>query len=283
MDTNPLPEPIEENNPEQPAEPTQEEGLLNRRVPAMMIPLFLIIGVAIGYFIWGLNALDLNKQVKSLSQAATQSAVQSATQVAQVGENAAQAAAAAATVPADQQKPTRYDVPIDNDPVQGSENAAITLIEFSDYECPYCTKWQTEVLPQLLEAYGNKIRFVYKDFPLIGLHDNAAPAAEAADCAGEQGKYWEYHDLLFNGKLKLSTAAFKEYANRLNLDAPKFDDCLTSRRFQSEVEDDYNFATNLGIRSTPTFFINGLALVGAQPLEVFQQVIDQELAGKIPK
>jgi len=280
MDNNSIPEPIEEN-PEQLAAPEQE-GLLNRKVPVMLIPLFLVIGIAAGYFIWGLNAMDLSKQVKSLSLAATQAASQSATQVAQVGQYTAAGQGAAAQSD-QQQKPTRYNVPIDNDPVKGPENAAITLIEFSDYECPYCTKWQAEVMPQLLKTYGDKIRIVYKDFPLIGLHDNAAPAAEAADCAGEQGKYWEYHDLLFNGKLKLSTAAFKEYATRLGLDAIKFNDCLTSRRFQSEVEDDYNFAANLGIRSTPTFFINGLALVGAQPFEAFQQVIDQELAGKIPK
>ena len=124
---------------------------------------------------------------------------------------------------------------------------------------------------------------MYKDFPLYGLHANAAPAAEAANCAGDQGKYWEFQDKLFSMEQKLGTDGFTKYASDLSLDQAKFNDCLTTRKYEKEVQADYDFATNLGVQSTPTFFINGLAVVGAQPLNVFTNIIDQELAGKLPK
>lgn len=176
----------------------------------------------------------------------------------------------------------RYDVPIDDDPILGPADAPITIIEFSDYECPFCRRWHTEVYPLLLETYGDQIRFVYRDFPLESIHANAKPAAEAANCANEQGFFWDYHDKLFSMELGLSTDAYHEYASQLNMDADAFKECIDSGRFQQEVQTDFEFAANLGVRSTPTFFINGIAVVGAQPFDVFQQVIDRELAGEIP-
>ena len=182
-----------------------------------------------------------------------------------------------------QQEPVkRYDVPADDDPSLGPAGAPITLIMYSDYECPFCKKWYDEVFKQLVVDYPTQVRFVYKDFPLYGLHESAAPAAEAANCAGEQGKYWEYQDKLFGMEMPLGTDAFKKYAQDLSLDSAKFEECLSSRRFEAEVKADYEFAARMGIQSTPTFFVNGLAIVGAQPLEIFKGVIDQELAGKIP-
>jgi len=176
----------------------------------------------------------------------------------------------------------RYDVPVDDDPTLGPANAPITFIMYSDYECPFCKKWYDEVFKPLSVDYATQVRFVYKDFPLYGLHDSAAPAAEAANCAGEQGKYWEYQDKLFSMEMKLETGSYKKYAQDLSLDSAKFEECLSSRRYEAEVKADYDFAARMGIQSTPTFFINGLALVGAQPLEVFRDLLDQELAGKIP-
>jgi protein-disulfide isomerase len=131
--------------------------------------------------------------------------------------------------------------------------------------------------------YQDKIRFVYKDFPLYGKHDNAAPAAEAANCAGDQGKYWEYQDKLFGMSMELGSKAFTQYAADLSLDPQQFADCLTSRKYEKEIQEDYDFATNLGVQSTPTFFINGLPVIGAQPIDVFRNIINDELVGKIPQ
>jgi protein-disulfide isomerase len=134
----------------------------------------------------------------------------------------------------------------------------------------------------LIDAYGDQIRFVYRDFPLESIHANAKPAAEAANCANEQGEFWEYHDKLFSMELGLSSEAYQEYATQLGLDIDEFQECFESGRYQEEVQLDFEFAANLGVRSTPTFFVNGIAVVGAQPFEVFQQVIEKELAGEIP-
>jgi protein-disulfide isomerase len=202
--------------------------------------------------------------------------------------NASTGAAAPASAQGGQQSSSesqqvvRYEVPEDDDPVLGSADAPITIIEFSDYECPFCRRWHTEVYPKLLETYGDQIRFVYRDFPLESIHANAKPAAEAANCANEQGVFWDFHDKLFSMELGLSPEAYQEYASQLDLDTGAFQDCIESGRFQQEVQSDFEFAANLGVRSTPTFFINGIAVVGAQPFEVFQQVIERELAGEIP-
>jgi protein-disulfide isomerase len=155
----------------------------------------------------------------------------------------------------------------------------VTIIEFSDYQCPYCEKWNQEVFAQLIQNYGNQVRFVYRDFPLPS-HPEAQPAAEAADCAGEQGKYWDFHNKLFSGQQSLSQAAYQQYAGDIGLDLTKFNECVTSRRFQKEVEADLSYASNIGVSSTPTFFINGRPLIGAQPYASFKQVIDQELSAK---
>jgi protein-disulfide isomerase len=176
----------------------------------------------------------------------------------------------------------RYEIPIDDDPMIGPEDAPITIVEFSDYECPYCQRWHTEVFERLLEAYPDEVRLVYRDFPLTSIHPNATPAAIAANCAREQDVFWDYHDKLFGMELGLNTEAYQEYASQLDIDTEEFNECLDSGRYEEEVQADFDFAANLGVRSTPTFFINGIAVVGAQPFEVFQQVIEQELAGEIP-
>ncbi len=176
----------------------------------------------------------------------------------------------------------RYDVPIDDDPVIGADNAEITIIEFSDYQCPYCSRWYSEVFDRLMQEYDGKIRFVYRDFPLSAIHPDATPAAEAANCAGEQGVYWQFHRALFSGRYGLGSTAYEQYAAELGLDAVAFSECMAERRYADEVAQDFSFASQLGVRSTPTFFINGMAVVGAQPYEVFQQIIDKELAGEIP-
>ena len=235
------------------------------KILVMLIPLAFVLGLGAGYTVWGMHP--------GSGPVAPQAAVMTTNQTAQVQVNAPTATATA---------PKRYDVPVDDDPFLGPSNAPITLIEFSDFECPYCKKWHDEVFSQLLKEYPDQIRFVYRDFPLSNIHGNAAPAAEAADCAWEQTNYWDYYSKLFNGQYGLSQDAYQKYAQEMGLDKVKFNECLTSRRYQDEVQNDFDFAAKLGIRSTPTFFINGLAVVGAQPYEVFKQIIDQELAGEIP-
>ncbi len=175
-------------------------------------------------------------------------------------------------------EPTRYDVATDDDPALGPENAPVTIIEFSDYQCPYCRRWAEQVEGELVKTYGDKIRIVYRDFPLTQMHPEALPAAEAANCAGEQGKYWDYHDALFSQKYGLGQDAYLAYAKDLGLDTDQFTACMEEHRYRDEVLADQQYALQLGVQSTPTFFINGIAVVGAQPFEVFKSIIDKELA-----
>lgn len=240
----------------------------------LTLPILTFVGgIAIGFLFWGqgytVSVVNVQDQPVSAGPA-SQSQVQPAQQPQQEQ----------AQVPQDV---TRYEVPIDDDPVLGAQDAPITMIEFSDYECPFCTKFHNEVFGQLIEEYGSQIRFVYRDFPLTSIHPEAFPAAEAANCAGEQGNYWGYHDKLFKGGPEaLSADAYIQYAEELSLDMAAFQECLETRRYQDEVQADLDYAVQLGVRSTPTFFINGIGVVGAQPYEVFQQVIENELAGVIP-
>ena len=223
-----------------------------------LVSLAFVSGLAVGYILWGQSSGG-SHQVASTPVAQQNTPVNTA------------------------QIPVRYNVPVGNNPYVGPENAPITLIEFGDYQCPYCREWFQDTYPQIMTAYQGKIRFVFRDFPLSAIHANAFPAAEAADCAGEQGKYWPFHDKLFNGGLSLGSDTYLQYASDLGLDVTKFTSCIDTNKYQAAVEANYEFGSNMGISSTPTFFINGLALVGAQPFSVFKQVIDQELAGQIPK
>ncbi len=172
---------------------------------------------------------------------------------------------------------TRYEVAEAGNPAIGPEDAPVKIIEFSDYECPFCKRWYDDVKARLLTDYEGRIRFVYRDLPLSNIHPQAQSAAEAANCAAEQKDYWEYHDALFSGKYGLGETAYSKYAADLALNVNDFNLCMLERRYQKEVNDDASVGISLGLTGTPTFFVNGLKLVGAQPYEVFQQVIDNEL------
>jgi len=174
----------------------------------------------------------------------------------------------------------RYDVFSQSAYAFGPEDAPITIVEFGDFQCPYCRRWHTEVYEPLLASYPGKIRVVYRHLPLTSIHPDAFSAAEAAMCAGEQDAFWQYHEKLFSSET-LGSEVYIQYAQELSLDMTAFEACMTEHRYQEAIQTDSDFAINLGISSTPTFFINGLALVGAQPLDVFKQVIDKELAGEI--
>lgn len=175
---------------------------------------------------------------------------------------------------------TNIEASEDDDPVLGNKNAKITIIEFSDYECPFCLKFYEETLPQLKKEYidTGKAKLIYRDFPL-DIHPNAQKAAEAAECAGEQSdkKYWEMHNKLFENQNALDSASLKKYAEEINLETNKFDDCLDSGKMKQEVLKDTQDGYDYRISGTPTFYINGKVIEGAQPFSVFKQIIDEEL------
>jgi protein-disulfide isomerase len=170
------------------------------------------------------------------------------------------------------------DVSADDDPSQGPADAKVTVIEFSDFQCPYCARFQADTLPQIMQNYGDKIRFVYRDFPLTSLHQYALKAAEASQCANEQGAYWKYHDMLFQNQSALDDASLKNYAATLQLDTATFNQCLDSDKYMSEVQKDYQDGLAAGVQGTPAFFVNGNLIEGAQPYAVFKAAIDQALA-----
>jgi len=158
---------------------------------------------------------------------------------------------------------------------RGPATAPVTVVEWSDYECPFCRRAQ-EVLQRLQGEFPDTVRFVFKDFPLRS-HPNALPAALAARCAGAQGRYWEYHDLLFVAQPDLSRDHLIAYARRLGLDAPAFTECLDTARFRDAVLADQREGREAGVRATPTFFINQRKIEGTLPLDDFRNAIKQAL------
>ncbi|ACL67411.1 DSBA oxidoreductase [Anaeromyxobacter dehalogenans 2CP-1] len=165
-------------------------------------------------------------------------------------------------------------------PSKGPNDAPITIVEFSDFQCPFCVRAEPTV-KDVMAAYPGKVRVVYRDFPLPS-HDLAPKAAEAAHCAGDQGKYWEMHDRLFAANGKLAVDDLKGYAREVGADGAKFDRCLESGEKAPVVQEHHKAGEAAGVSGTPAFFINGRLISGAQPLEAFKAVIDQELkaAGK---
>ena len=163
-------------------------------------------------------------------------------------------------------------------PSRGPANAPITIVEFSDFECPYCSRAE-ETVSEVMRVYGDKIRLVYRDLPLPN-HTNAPKAAEAAHCAGEQDKYWEMHAKLFANQRALDVPSLKGYAKDLKLDQAKFDKCLDSGAMAAMVEEGKKAGNEAGINGTPAFFVNGVLISGAQPFDAFKEVIDAELAQK---
>jgi len=171
----------------------------------------------------------------------------------------------------------RVDVTYDAARLRGSADAAVTIVEFSDFQCPYCKPAESTVTT-VLAKYGNAVRLAYRDFPLTHIHPQAALAAEASRCAGDQGRFWAYHDVLFNEQSRLDAASLVRYARNLEMDGERFERCLSSGQFRDAVERDMQEGFQIGITGTPAFFINGVALSGAQPFDSFVRLIDQELA-----
>jgi protein-disulfide isomerase len=159
---------------------------------------------------------------------------------------------------------------------RGNVSAPITIVEYSDFQCPFCKRVQP-TLDQLLKDYNGKIKLYYKHFPLNQIHPYAQKAAEASECAADQGKFWEYHDKLFENQNALDIQSLKKYAAELGLDTNKFNSCLDNGDKASQVNTELQEGISNGVSGTPTFFINGIELVGAQPYDAFKQIIDSEL------
>ncbi len=172
-------------------------------------------------------------------------------------------------------RPPVVAISVDDDPSRGPEDAPVTIVEFGDFTCGYCRRSRA-VVKRVLEEYGDKVRMVYRDFPL-GDRTRGWRAAEAAQCAGVQDKFWEFYDSLFEEPGALDDAGLKAHAQKVGLDEEAFTACLESGRFSEEVKGDKEAGRRAGVTATPTFFINGRYVRGAQPYSVFKQMIDEEL------
>jgi len=177
-------------------------------------------------------------------------------------------------------------VSVDDDPVLGNANAKVTIIEFGDYQCPSCRLFWREIEPRLKKEYVDtgKVKLVFRDFPIKEIHPDATAAAMAAQCAADQGKYWEYHDRIFREQdkgtddvVRFKAADLKKWGAAIRLDGAAFNACVDSARYQDEVAKDYADGIAVGIQGTPTFFINGRFVGGAQSFPVFKKIIDEEL------
>lgn len=198
--------------------------------------------------------------------------------VAQVSEQNVQAAQippppppSNAVVP---QQASALQISVEGRPYLGPEEASVTIVEFTDYQCPFCSRHFRETFGQLIQEYEGRVKYVVRNYPIATIHPFAQKAAEAAECAYDQDKFWEYHDLLFENQQSLDTESLKAYAAELDLETGSFDTCLDSDAKAQLVLQDFQDGQSYGVTGTPTFFINGQRLVGAQPFASFKTVID---------
>jgi len=193
-------------------------------------------------------------------------------------------------LPTEQPKLT-MKISVDNDPIIGNPDAPITIIEFSDFQCPFCARFYTQTLPLIHEEYiePGKVKLVFRDYPIQSIHPNAVPAAVASECANEQGKFKEMHDTLFEKQNEWSRqetadalSLFSQYATKIQLEQEAFDSCLTSGKFIEEIKKDLDDGRDYGVTGTPGFFVGNdqigyVELKGAQPFDSFKKIIDVQL------
>ena len=175
-------------------------------------------------------------------------------------------------------QPLRLDVDDPTAPAIGPANAPVTLVEFSDFQCPFCARFYP-TLHRLADTYGDKLRIVYRQYPIASLHANAIKAAEASLCANDQGKFWEAHDLMFQEQNRLTVRELKVMASRLGMNQEQFDRCLDTGKYTEKVQGDIAAAGRVGATGTPALFVNGIPIEGgAVPYETVARAIDAELA-----
>lgn len=165
-----------------------------------------------------------------------------------------------------------FDVVLENRPSLGNKDAPLTIVEFADFGCPY-SRTASFILRTLATNYPNQLYYIYRDFPLIEIHPLAQKASEASACAHEQGKFWEFHDKLYQNQTSLDEGSFEKFAQQLNLDVPAFQECFASQKYTKQVEQDLEDGLRAGVRGTPTFFLNGNRIPGVIPQTVLESVI----------
>jgi protein-disulfide isomerase len=170
----------------------------------------------------------------------------------------------------------RYEILTGDNPAFGPEDAVVTIVEFSDFQCGFCGRFAIETLQPLLAEYDGRVRFVYRDFIIFG--QKSYEAAVAAECANDQGKFWEFHNLVFANQHDLTPELLASFAQDLELEMAAFQDCYDTEAHRDGIAADVSYGESLGLSGTPTFFINGRLVSGAQPIETFRQIIDSELA-----
>jgi protein-disulfide isomerase len=196
-----------------------------------------------------------------------------------IEDGIAHAPAAPAAAPgAPAAPPAVANIEVGDSPVKGAKNAPVTIVEFSDFQCPFCSRVEP-TLSQIEKEYAGKVKIAWKNQPLP-FHQNARPAAMAAMAANEQGKFWEMHDKMFANQQNLDRASLEKYGQEIGLDMGKFKAALDSNKFDAKITADSNEGNKVGANGTPTFYINGRQLVGAQPVEAFKAMIDEELKKK---
>jgi len=164
---------------------------------------------------------------------------------------------------------------IEGEPFLGDEDAKVTVVEFSDFECSFCKEVQP-ILKQIVSEYNGDVKLVFKNYPIVNIHPQAMSAAEASECAHDQGKFWEYHDKLYENQGRMEIADLKKYADEVGLTDWEFVDCLVSGKKTAEVSNDFAQGVSVGVEGTPTFFINGIKLED-RSLEGFKALINAEI------
>ncbi len=235
--------------------------------------LFFIAGFAVAWITFSTTIdtkfANLKDQVVAAASGAASESV--ATAIAGIGGNAVAVQPTSTPVP-------RQNVSVGQGASWGPADAKVTIVEFSDFQCPFCEMFYSDTYQLIRKQYGDKIRFVYRQFPIASLHPYALGAALASECALEQGKFWEYHDALFSNQSNLTKEALLKYADQAKVpDTQKFAQCLDSQKYLSKVQADLQEGAGYSVQGTPTFFINGNILVGAQPFANFAAAIDSEL------
>jgi serine/threonine protein kinase len=253
IDKTVLREPAEQAVPVEPGSPVSHR---RRKWGLMVAAGLLLLGVVL--LIFSLKSNNQNTRLQVVSAPTATSAP------AQKGSNSSGSAAAGM---------------VDDDPSLGPVNAPVIIVEFGDYQCPYCKRWNSEILDKLLETYKDEVRFVFRDFPLTQIHPQAEMLAAAAECADEHGLFWYIHDALFNAPDDVTEQYLISVGASIFPDYTDFANCLVSGATLDEVRQDYEDGLQLGVQSTPTFFINDVSIIGAQPFDTFKQVIDQILSG----
>lgn len=173
-----------------------------------------------------------------------------------------------------------FGIELEGRPLRGPDDAPVTIIEFTDYECPFCQRYSQTIYPALFQRYGDRINYTVRHFPVTYQHRRAHKAAQAAECAGDQDEFFAYHEVLFKRTPRLAEEDLIRYAAMLDLDTGRFERCLRSGEKSDLVDDDLQAGIARGIAGTPSFLINGRMLVGMQPLSEFQRFIERGLAGR---